>query len=86
MLKALILLIIFLLNNLYSNISLNNYIDNDKRIRNMAFFGPFINKFDPDSLLNSVSEIQLDKNSVLEVSKEKKQIDRRTDRQSFTKN
>ena len=82
MLKALILLIIFLLNNLYSNISLNNYIDNDKRIRNMAFFGPFINKFDPDSLLNSVSEIQLDKNSVLEVSKEKKQIITQTSKSS----
>ena len=74
MLKALILLIIFLLNNLYSDISINNYIDNDKRIRNMAFFGPFLNKFDPDSLLNSVSDIQLDKNSVLEVSKEKKSM------------
>ena len=67
MFKSLMLIVIFPMSLLYSNININNPIDSDKVIRNMAFFGPYSVNINSDSLSNSFSDYQFNKNSILKI-------------------
>ena len=61
MFKALILIVAFSINALYSNININNPIDSDKVIRNMGFFGPYDGDINSDSLSQLLYKIDFNK-------------------------
>ena len=50
-------IVLIFISSIYANNGIYNQIENDHRIRNFAFIGPFPKTFNGDSLINIINSV-----------------------------